>query len=292
MISELTIKKLYSLLDEEEKDILKLSIIETYGEDVGKKVDKNPAIQDSINQLIYHYVKSKHSDQVDKLLFDVNESVDDQHQAEKMVDSAQEEAPTIKSFAVNSNCKSEISAEQLNISTEVPVVAEAKAAPNTNTNTNTNSDEESSSKNNNSIFNFNLILDGRSKSSIYIDKLLGGLDEESREIVVKCLLYISIFIAIISLILIILNTSNINQIQSLYEEGQRNFLFQYTDVCNIDVNLAKNNPCVISEINKRISELSISRFWNTIGLGIFSILSLFFFYQISTYRQTKDKAYN
>ncbi|MDI9757473.1 hypothetical protein QM276_17910, partial [Acinetobacter baumannii] len=75
----------------------------------------------------------------------------------------------------------------------------------------------------------------------------------------------------------------------MYDIGHKTFLFQYAEVCNVNVEVAKANPCVISEINKRISELSNSRFWNTFGVVLFSLLSCFFFYHISTYRDSKDK---
>lgn len=276
MISEITIKSIHALLSDEEKDMLKLSIIEIYGEDVGQKVDKNPGIQDSINQLIYEFVKSKYSDQVERIIFDANESVDKPLKNE-VEDEDLKEVTRIKDYAVSADTRSEATIENTidsgSAAAEQPI-------------------ESGIAREAKKDFNYNLILDGRTKSSIFIEKLLGGLDEESREIIIKCLLYISIFVSLISMVLIILNTSNINQIQTLYEEGQRNFLFQYTDICNVDVRQAKGNPCVISEINKRISDLSNSRFWNTMGLGIFSVLSLFFFYQISTYRQSRDEQYN
>lgn len=286
MISESTIKSLHGLLNDDEKEILKISIIETYGADVGQKVDKNPAIQDSINQIIYEFTKSKYPDKVERIVFDANESIETQLKIKHISDDL--DVTTLKDFTVGGDVSSEVTAASL----EAPDGSEFNDSLNNINNQTPNqvqTPDDANERDNN--YNYNWLLDGRGKSSFYIDKLLNGLDEESREIVIKCLLYVSIFIVLISLILIILNTSNINQIQSLYDEGHRTFLFQYTEICNVNVRFAKENECVISEINKKISELSNSRFWNTLGLGIFSIISLFLFYQITTYRQSRDKKY-
>ena len=85
----------------------------------------------------------------------------------------------------------------------------------------------------------------------------------------------------------LLNTTNINQVQNFYNIGYPNFLFQYAQLCDVDVALAKNNKCVIDHINEKIQELTKSRFWNTFGLVLFTSLSAFFCYHLSTYRQGK-----
>lgn len=287
MISEATVKTLHSLLSDEEKAILKIDILDTYGSDIGQKIDKNPAIQQSINKYIYDFVKHKYSEQVDKILFDANETVDNVSALNESKNASKAEnndLTTIKDFVGINIKNNDVLINSMVKPVEPMEPVEDKADQN-------EKEDQKKTSEKKKRFNFNLILDGRTKASIFIEKSLSGLDEESREIIIKCLLYISIFITIVSFLLILLNTSNINQIQSLYDGGQMNFLYQYAQICEIDVNTAKNNSCVISEINKRITELSNSRFWNTIGVSLFSVLSLFFFYQMTTYRQSKDKGY-
>ncbi|MFH3574981.1 hypothetical protein WAI05_21805, partial [Acinetobacter baumannii] len=64
---------------------------------------------------------------------------------------------------------------------------------------------------------YNIILDGRTKLNILLERYLSGVDDVAREIIVKCFLVISIFVALISLVMVLLNTTNINQIQEMYD---------------------------------------------------------------------------
>lgn len=280
MISSKTAQDLIHLLSEVEVKELRTSITETFGDDVGSEIDKNQNLQQKINHFIYQYVHSKHPDKTDKILFDVNESMSDFEQSQNV---SSEQVPLLKDF-VSSNNQTVLAGEntknviQLDLSTDLTVNNEMQKTNLENHDNDVNHD-------------YNLILDGRSKLNILLEKYLSGVDDVAREIIIKCFLIISIFIALISLVMVLMNTSNINQIQEMYDIGHKTFLFQYAEVCEINVDVAKGNQCVISEINKRISELSNSRFWNSFGLVFFSAMACFFFYHISTYRDSKDKRY-
>lgn len=287
MISSKTAQELIHLLSEIELKELISSIAETFGNDVGSEIDKNQNLQRKINHFIYQYVHSKHPDKTDKVLFDVNESVVDLEQTQYV---SSEPVPLLKDF-VYSNDHTGLASETLNsvIQDDLPTDLAVDNEKQKN-----NSNNLNDSKNSNIELNqyYNLILDGRSKLNILLEKHLSGVDDVAREIIIKCFLIISVFVALISLIMVLMNTSNINQIQEMYNFGHKSFLFQYAEVCGINVELAKGNPCVVSELNNRISELSNSRFWNSFGLVFFSVLACFFFYHISTYRDSKDKKYN
>lgn len=280
MISSKTAQELFHLLSENEVNELRSSIIETFGDDVDSEVDKNQNLQQKINHFIYQYVHSKHAGKTDKILFDVNESM---YEAEQVQCENSEPVPLLKDF-VSSNRHTRLANETLKNDNQVDNPAELSL----------NSEKQISSfqdENNVANHDYNLILDGRTKLNILLEKHLSGVDDVSREIIIKCFLIISVFVALISLVMILMNTSNINQIQEMYDIGHKTFLFQYAEVCKVNVEVAKGNQCVISELNKRISELSNSRFWNTFGLVFFSALACFFFYHITSYRDSKDKRY-
>ena len=278
MISSKTIYELYQLLNQSEVQELKSSITETFGADVESEVDKSPVLQQKINYFIYQYIHLKHPERTDKILFDANESA---HEVVKTEHLKSEPVPLLKDFVSNSSNKSLAPEEQKDV-IAVTLPAELSDIPVEPTNQN-------HTGNNEVKHDYNIILDGRTKLNILLERYLSGVDDVAREIIVKCFLVISIFVALISLVMVLLNTTNINQIQEMYDIDHKTFLFQYAEVCNVNVEVAKANPCVISEINKRISELSNSRFWNTFGVVLFSLLSCFFFYHISTYRDSKDK---
>jgi len=259
MISENSVKTLIELLSAEDKHTLKVSIEETYGSDISTKIDRNPSIQASLNQFIYSYVKGKHPELAEKVLFDANELPED-IKIEKQIAS---DTPKIKSYVSISSTNPEIALN--NLADQKLVVEEQDQS-----------------------YNYNVILDGRTKSTMMFESLFSGLDEKSREIIIRGLLYLSVFITLICTALTIMNTLHINQIQALYGQEQVNFLYQYAHVCQIDVKFAKSNACVIGEINKKITELSNGRFWYGAGIFIFGLISAFFFYYMSTYRQYRD----
>lgn len=228
MISSKTIYELYQLLNQSEVQELKSSITETFGADVESEVDKSPVLQQKINYFIYQYIHLKHPERTDKILFDANESA---HEVVKTEHLKSEPVPLLKDFVSNSSNKSLAPEEQKDV-VAVTLPAELSDIPVEPTNQN-------NTGNNEVKHDYNIILDGRTKLNILLERYLSGVDDVAREIIVKCFLVISIFVALISLVMVLLNTTNINQIQEMYDIGHKTFLFQYAEVCNVNVEVAK-----------------------------------------------------
>ena len=255
MLDEKVVGSLIKLLSEEEVSNLQNDLKGTFGEDYSAKIDGDLKLKAQIEIMIINMVKKEHPEQYQVIM--------KEHGV--VYDQPQTKAQLIKIFSGSQPEEQSADAHQIEAD-KIQVVVE---------------DEPKA--------NYNMLLDGRFKIIKNFDYFMDSFDEENKDILIKIFLYLSLFIFVVSIVLAYGNASNINDIKALYSDGNLNFLYSYAEICKVDVAFAKGNECVLSEVNKKITTLSNSKFLNVFCIIFFFILILFLFIYKYTYRESKVK---
>lgn len=255
MLDEKVVSSLIKLLSEKEVSNLQNDLKGTFGEDYSAKIDGDFKLKAQIEIMIINMVKKEHPEQY-QVIMKENGIVYDQPQTK---------AQLIKIFSGSQLEEHSADANQLEADKIQVVVRDEPKA------------------------NYNLLLDGRFKIIKNFDYLMDSFDEENKDILIKIFLYLSLFIFAVSIVLAYGNASNISDIKALYSDENLNFLYSYAEICKVDVALAKGNECVLSEVNKKITTLSNSKFLNVFCIIFFFILIIFLFIYKYTYRESKVK---
>ena len=261
MLDEKVVGSLIKLLSENELSELQNDLKDAFGADYTARIDSDSILKSQIEIMILNIVKKAHPEQYNEILSE-----------HKVVKSERDtKAELIRYFSGSKPQEAAVEHDKTEFN-EIPAEVDED--------THTANERET---------NYNLLLDGRFKIIKSFDYFMDSFDEENKDILIKIFLYISVFIFVISIILTYGNASNISDIKALYSDGNLNFLYSYAEICKVNIDFAKDNDCVLSEVNKKISTLSNAKFLNIFFAVITFILILFLLIYKYTYRENKVK---